>query len=201
MLYNLRIRGVDNNVAYFGSRYPRDTQEGEEFEILRPTICTKSRRVQEVQFDSMDPKVEKLARIASECPDYQMMIHHISRETPMKEIEDNSELKRMQGGLKDLAVYQAENGHSLIIRHGKEILIPVSERKELVKQLHSTHLESAMMKRLSRGRFFWPGYSKEIEEEFWKCLECRTEGISKPNKQCQVKPEDLTILAPVDYKR
>ena len=102
----------------------------------------------------MDPKVEKLARIASECPDYQMMIHHISRETPMKEIEDNSELKRMQGGLKDLAVYQAENGHSLIIRHGKEILIPASERKELVKQLHSTHLESAMMKRLNRGCFF-----------------------------------------------
>ena len=132
MPYNLKVehvRGVDNNVADFGSRYPRDTQEGEEFEILRPTICTKSRRVQEIQFDSVDPKVEKLARIASECPDYQMVIHHISRETPMKEIEDNSELKRMQGGLKDLAVYQAENGHSLIIRHGKEILIPVSERK------------------------------------------------------------------------
>ena len=104
----------------------------------------------------------------------------------------------MQGGLKDLAVYQAENGHSLIIRHGKEILIPVSERKELVKQLHSTHLESAMMKRLSRGRFFWPGYSKDIEEEFKKCLECRVEGISKPNKPCQVLPEDLTIPAPAE---
>ena len=65
-------------------------QEGEEFEILRPTICTKSRRVQEIQFDSVDPKVENLARIASECPDYQMMIHHISRDTPVKEIEDNS---------------------------------------------------------------------------------------------------------------
>ena len=55
-----------------------------------------------------------------------------------------------------------------------------------------------MMKRLSRGCFFWSGYSKEIKEEFRKCLECRTEGISKPNKQCQVIPEDLTILAPAE---
>ena len=106
MPYNLRVehvRGVDNNIADFGSRYPRNTSEGEEFEILRPTICTKSRRVQEVQFDSADPKVEKLARIASECPQYQMiMIHHILRDTPVKEIEDTSELKRMQGGLQDL---------------------------------------------------------------------------------------------------
>ena len=48
---------MDNNVADFGSRYPRDTHEGEEFEILRPTICTKSRRVQEVQFSIRMPSV------------------------------------------------------------------------------------------------------------------------------------------------
>ena len=129
MPYNLCVehdRGVDNNIADFGSRYPRNTSEGEEFEILRPTVCTKSRRVQEVQFDSADPKVEKLVRIASERPRYQMMIHHILRDTPVKEIEDTSELKRMQGGLQDLAVYKTDNGHSLIIRNGKEVLIPVS---------------------------------------------------------------------------
>ena len=101
--------------------------------------------------------MEKLPRIASECPQYQMMIHHILRDTPVKEIEDTSELKRMQGGLQDLAVYKRDNGHSLIIRNGKEVLIPVSERKALLAELHSTHLESFMMKRLSRGRFFWPG--------------------------------------------
>ena len=29
-------------------------------------------------------------------------------------------------------------------------------------------------------------------------MECRVEGISKPNKPCQVLPEDLTILAPAE---
>ena len=80
MPYNLRVehvRLVDNNIADFGSRYPRNISEVEEFKFLRPTICTKSRRVQKVQFDSADTKVEKLARIASECPQYQMMIYHI----------------------------------------------------------------------------------------------------------------------------
>ena len=55
-----------------------------------------------------------------------------------------------------------------------------------------------MMKRLSHGCFFWPGYSADIETEFKQCLECRVEGISKPNKPCQVIPEDLTILAPAE---
>ena len=142
--------------------------------------------------------MEKLARIASECPQYQMMIHHILRATPVKEIKDTSELKRMQGGLQDLAVYKTDNGHSLIIRNGKEVLIPVSGRKALLAEMHSTHLESSMMKRLCRGRFFWLGYSADIEQEFKKCLECRVEGISKPNKPCQVLPEDLTILAPAE---
>ena len=76
--------------------------------------------------------------------------------------------------------------------------MPVSDRKALLAELHSTHLESSMMKRLSRGRFFWPGYSADIEQEFKKCLECRVEGISKPNKPCQVLLEDLTILAPAE---
>ena len=89
MQYNLKaehVKGIHNNVADYGSRYPRNTAEGEEFDILRPTICTKSRRVQQVHFDSADPKVETLARIATECPPYQMMIHHINNETPVAKI-------------------------------------------------------------------------------------------------------------------
>ena len=101
----------------------------------------------------------------------------------------------MQGSLQELAVYKTDNGHSIIIRNGKEVLIPASEQKGLLREMHSTHLESAMMKRLSRGRFFWPGITKDIENEYKQCMDCRVEGISKANKPCQVIPEDLTILA------
>ena len=85
------------------------------------------------------------------------MIHHINNETPVAQIEETSELKRMQGSIQELAVYKADNGHNIIIRNGKEVLIPASERKGLLWEMHSTHLESAMMKRLSCGRFFWRG--------------------------------------------
>ena len=45
-----------------------NASEGEEFNILRPTICKKNRRVQQVHFDSADLKLETLTRIATECP-------------------------------------------------------------------------------------------------------------------------------------
>ena len=64
--YNLsfhHIKGSDNSVADFGSRYPRSVEDGEEFPIWKPSIQHKSRRVMEKYFDTRDPQVEKLAEI------------------------------------------------------------------------------------------------------------------------------------------
>ena len=58
---------------------------------------------------------------------------------------EGSELKRLEGELKNLSIYDAEDG-KLIIRNRSEIIIPKSLRSDLLDKLHVTHLETTMRK-------------------------------------------------------
>ena len=111
-------------------------------------------------------------------------------------MEADCELKKMEGMLQDLSIHQTSSGKQLILKNSLEVLIPEAERKQLLRTLHDTHLESDNMKRLARGKFFWAGMSKEIEKIYESCEECIQEGLSKVHKRAIVIPEDLSLLAP-----
>ena len=102
----------------------------------------------------------------------------------------------MEGSLKDLSTYKAENGHELILRNSSEVLIPPGDRKRILSLLHATHLETESMKRIARGKFFWPGMAKAIETVYKTCEDCKEEGNNKIHKKASVIPADLTMLAP-----
>ena len=82
-----------------------------------------------------------------------------------------------------------DNG-KLIIRGGKEILIPKESWKELTDQLHQTHLRN-----LARDRFFWPGMTSGLEKKYLGCEACKTDSISHHDKAHQVIPCGLPLLA------
>ena len=105
---------------------------GEEFPILRPSICHRSRRVQEKQFDKRDPQADRIAAIAADDADYQRMVTHITNRTPWEELEENSELRTIGGSIKELSIYHNEDRNDLILKDGQEILIPKSERKSML---------------------------------------------------------------------
>ena len=107
------------------------------------------------------------------------MIYHVSNKTPVREIEEDCELKKMEGMMKDLSIHKTTSGKELILKNSLEILIPEAERKNLLQILHDTHLESDAMKRLARGKFFWKNMSSEVEQTYKNCQECIEEGLSK----------------------
>ena len=196
--YNItfvHIKGTDNGVADFGSRYPRPGSAGDEFPIFRPSVAHRSRRIMEKHFDAKDPQVERIAKIAVEDANYNKMLEHIIQRTAVTKMDETCELRNIEGCLKDLSVYKTDTGKGLILRNCSEILIPEKERENLLEQLHSTHLESDSMKRLARGRFWWPKFSKDIEEKYKSCSDCKTESNSKMHK-VEVIPPDLCMLAP-----
>ena len=43
------------------------------------------------------------------------------------------------------------------------MIAPEQARQSILTELHSTHLATDGMKRLARGKFYWAGMSKEIE--------------------------------------
>ena len=80
----------------------------------------------------------------------------------MKKIEQDCELKSIEGSLKELSVYKTASGKEIILRNCTEIIIPESDRKNMLTLLHNTHLESESMKRLAHGKFWWPRMGKEM---------------------------------------
>ena len=82
MMYNFEVKykpGKEMAVADFGSRAPVLEGAHEDF-ISRNNeigITIKSLRVK--QLDVADPKLEQLAAIGAEDPQYQMMIDHLER--------------------------------------------------------------------------------------------------------------------------
>ena len=52
------------------------------------------------------------------------------------------------------------------------------------------------MKRLARGKFWWPKINKDIEDIYTNCKPCRSESIAKLQKTCKIRPPLLDSLAP-----
>ena len=78
-------------------------------------------------------------------------------------------------------------------------MIPEADRKRMLQLLHNTHLETESMLRLARGKFFWPGMSKDIKEVYKMYKDCKTESIAKIHKKASVIPQDLMMIAPGEH--
>lgn len=62
-----------------------------------------------------------------------------------------------------------ENG---ILMWGYRLVILFSLQKELLEELHSTHMGSAKMKSLARSYFWWPNIDGDIEHYVKRCTLC-----------------------------
>ena len=79
------------------------------------------------------------------------------------------------------------------MRNGVELYIPAMARKEILDELHSTHLATAGMKQQATNTIFWPMISKDLESVY------KTKAKSKSNvnsKRVEVRPSTMEIAAP-----
>ena len=52
-------------------------------------------RAQRMMLNTIDPRIGKQAEVGHEDTDYRMMIHHVELQTENRNLEENSELKKM----------------------------------------------------------------------------------------------------------
>ena len=85
----------------------------------------------------------------------------MENQTEKKHLEDNSELKQIGVSVKELGIFTCESGLKLVVRKGQELYIPQTARKEMLTELHSTHMSTAGMKQLARKKMWWPQMGKD----------------------------------------
>ena len=185
----------------FGSRCQRDSFEAvsEEEVPVKLRLGVRTVRAERMKIDLIDPRVEKLAEVGHTDPTYQLMVYHTEQQTDNKFLEEKSELKKAGVVRKELGLFQCQNGRKLVVRNSKEIVIPQQARKEMLMELHSTHMSSDGMKRLARGKFYWPQMSKDIEKVYKACEACKENAKSKNNvsgKRVEVIPSTMETGIP-----
>lgn len=91
-----------------------------------------------------------------------------------------------------------ENG---ILMWGYRVVIPQSLRKDILKQLHQSHLGIVKTKSVCRSAFWWPGLDKDIENCVNSCEACLSALPSPPSAPAVpwVDPGEPWTRLHVDY--
>ena len=87
-------------------------------------LSIRSVRAQEIDLEPVDARLEKLAEHALEDTDYQTMIKYLMDDTPLEEMDKHSELYLMGSERQYMSTVKCNNGCSLVVKNGEEVLIP-----------------------------------------------------------------------------
>ena len=182
------ISGKKNLLADTLSRAPRKIYEAPEVHTPAPRIqsISSSAKIAAAQLKQQDPYVTRLGIAAGEDLDYLQMVHHIERKTKCNYLPEDSELKLIASERNHLSVKVLEEGNSIILRHGKEILVPKSERKAIIDLAHENHGCVKTCLNQLKGRVFWPLMRRDLEEKVANCIGCRENAISLHAKENEV---------------
>ncbi|XP_029164543.1 uncharacterized protein K02A2.6-like [Nylanderia fulva] len=62
--------------------------------------------------------------------------------------------------------------HTGVIMRGHRVVVPQTERRQILNELHIGHFEVVKMKGLARRHCWWPGIDQDIERLVASCEEC-----------------------------
>merc|ERR1712030_211294 len=111
------------------------------------------------------------AEAGSLDPDYVQMCNMVEGRFRAADIPQESELKQIEGMREELRVVQMDSGARLLVR-GEEVYVPASERAHMVGVLHMGHQSAETMVRQCKGRIYWPGMRKSLNDCYETCEAC-----------------------------
>ena len=117
-----------------------------------------------------DASLWKVAEATSSCPNTLKIIEAIIMGEDIKKLPADHPGKAMAEVWNELSVENTAKGEVLVAN--QKLFIPKNIRREIVRDLHSTHTCSEKMWRTVRGIWVWPAIKHEIKQYVTQCPSC-----------------------------
>ena len=198
------IKGSKNHIADMLSRHPvspaEDSieEEGEEEHCVCRTmtspitqktdedcrghvsICRDYIRMVKSKEEEPDPLLQKLIEAAEKDPEYQALIERLSKYMYKEEMEKSDPIRKIYGSLwRNLSRHPT----GLVVHNNERILVPKSEREDLICEIHKPHTGINYSQRRARRDYIWPHLDNDIEIHVKQCDKCITHLASQPQEK------------------
>ena len=170
--YNLEVQYKKGSLMYIADALSRAylmTTDGAQTECCE--ICALDRVNHEEYIRVEPPKRDVFRQRIAEDPNIQELIHVIKQ--GFSHIDERGELIESQG----------------LVFRGEQLVVPLSLRKDMLNQLHSSHIGTGGCVRRAREILYWPQMSAEIRDFVSRCTICQTYRPEQAREELQ--PHEL----------
>lgn len=164
------IKGTDNIVADFLSRFPVDSEDNE----------SNDEEVSYLNFLANDEEYiidQSIVKAESLKDPVIVKVKQFLRDGWPANVRRNRKLDEVQNLATKKEELTVEND---ILMWGYRVVIPQSLRKRLLDDLHATHSGIVKMKARARSYFWWLNIDKDIEKLSNNCVQCRFQAQRPP---------------------
>ena len=175
--FNFELKWVAGKTHYIAdalSRVPVFRPKEQLKETEEEAICLKI---------ADDPIINLIASAAGDI-EYQRIISVLQSAASPADLEDNQPAQHFRKKWHKLSIVQLENEeHPLIIRNGKQIVIPRTARKDLLRELHRSHSGIAKTYLKAKELFYWPSMKSDIMNLVAACSACTEDLPAQPRQK------------------
>ena len=129
-----------------------------------------------------DPVLTRLSKMADEDANYQDLIKKVKEGFPAMSTSLPPHLLPFWKLRDELSTSDG------LVLYQSRIIVPTSERKEVLKRLHDSHQGVERTKRRARQTVFWPGITSDIMNTVGACTKCQERRASLPPEPLQSDP-------------
>lgn len=157
------VKGKNNGAADGLSRLPGEDPSPEENESDYLNFLVE---------DKLPVNAAKIRKKTRVDPELSKVFYYTREGWPTQGIDES---------LKPYSIRSHEIGiDEGLLLWGYRVIIPQKYRKELIEEIHATHMGSTKMKSLARQYFWWPNLDKDLENCSKNCIPCNTFSQNPP---------------------
>lgn len=181
------VPGKCNSIADLLSRQPLYKPDAEDRRLAREIEIAAVSTVSSLP--ASEHRLHDLRLKQAEDTTLRQVIHFVNYGWPNYLSDVETHLKPYWQGNTDITLMDN------LLLYNQRIVIPICERSEILKRIHTGHLGIHKCRERARQSVWWPGISQEIAEMVKNCRTCQ---IHQPERREPLKP---TVLPDRPWQR